>query len=346
MNEKTKAILVWIGVLLTFFFTVYPEPFFKHLGVDSKYKEELIRIFTGTNAIILAFLSNTGLQIARKNAASKSATSSYDFLLSKQVENSPFKSIAIYIGPHSSLSVSHLESLMKRAAILGNLKPVVVSSIRSLEEAVSDVNCVGALTHSTRYEDAIPCTAQKNKTLCCVRNDKKQLRKGAGQRIDILMDLDSHKNEELFFLAEQLSQIFYLDTPRWAGVQGNWVGTYGLVSLKQLADMSVDGVYWYGHGKINGTCMIDEERERLIFEFKWNQQNNEGGFASKNSGSGFFILPAGFEFMLGVWGLASDLEARQIWCLTRVSADLITEIKNNNGNRDFGLSQHDIINLI
>lgn len=342
-----KSIAVWLGVLVTFGVAVYPDPVLDILALDPQ-KEQLIRLFTGLNAILLVFLSSVGIKSARWSDPGLSDTDHKNLLPQAYLgHRAPFRSIIIFGNYSADLKGLEVTRFFRKTAILANLKPVVVHSIREMESELDSAAAMGVIAQAVFYEDLIPSVKRSGKTLFNVHREPSNRSAGVGLRIDFGFDFETFDNESLFFFSNTLSQVFAQDTPRGVGFHGNWVGTYGLISLHQNEDLSVDGWYWYGKGQIEGSCTVDEKNERVILSFDWSQTNNDSDIASRNIGKGVFLLPAGYEFFTGYWEIKAEPDTAQIWCGVRLSSDICMDIKRGGEYKeDFGLSQHSLENLV
>ena len=166
-------------------------------------------------------------------------------------------------------------------------------------------------------------------------------------RAEVEIRLDESM-ENVSGVANELVRSFSHDTPRGLGFRGNWMTTYGLMSLEQDRDGIVDGVYWYGGGTIRGKCTIDPDNEVLVLEYEWSQTKRQRKeISSQNEGVGTFYLPAGHEAFLGHWYNKGETDTIQPWCGCRLSGDIVRSIlKGGSYSRDLGLSQHTISKLI
>ncbi len=338
---------IWLGVLVTFALAVYPDPVLRYIGVSGQNQELIIRIFTGVNAILLVFLGNAGISAIHSTAK---AVEPHE---NKRLESLfpgyavPYRTLVIY-GQFRSGTDSTLQlSIFRQAAILGNLKPIVVRSIRELELEMEKGCTLGVIAQSIFYEDLLPAVRRSGKTFFNVHNAKQRAASGVGLKVDLSFPFGSTDPSCTVFLARKLSEVFSQDTARGLGFSGNWCGTYGIIAIHQADDMSLRGKYYYGGGEIQGTCEVDEVNERLLMRFSWSQRSNTGVVGSANFGEGVFAIPAGYEFFYGYWYNQAAPDTAQIWSGARLSNDLTREIINRGPfSQDFGLSQHSLDDLV
>jgi hypothetical protein len=336
-------------VALTFALTVYPYPVIGALGFSNASNELAIRLFAGINAVLLTWASV--LSGRAMHSRNPHAFSTRFAELDKLSSASKFPlPICLIYNRYPSIgadAADTIREIFRSASILANMKPLVVQDLRELRDALNHASATCILADEDYYDELWPdCRRSKAPAFFFSRASRFSAKITMG-RAEVEIQLDCSM-ENISGVANELVRSFSHDTPRGLGFRGNWMTTYGLMSLEQDRHGDVRGVYWYGGGTVNGSCTIDSDHEVIVLEYEWSQTKARSGqIGSQNDGFGIFYLPAGSEAFLGHWYNKGEADTIQPWCGCRLSGDIARNvIKGGSYSRDLGLSQHPISKMI
>jgi hypothetical protein len=345
-----KLRIILFGLVgLTLFLAVYPYPIIATFGLSNSTNDLAIRLFAGINALLLTWVSVlSGRTLSSRNPHALSTRFAELDKLSSE-SKFPLPTCLIYdrypsIGPEAADTI---REILKSASIMASMKPLVLRDLRELRSTLDEVNVTCILADEEFYDEIWPdCRRSKTSAFFFSRSSRFSAKITMG-RVEVEIRLDCSM-ENISGVANELVRSFSHDTPRGVGFRGNWMTTYGLMSLEQDDHGEVQGVYWYGEGTVHGSCTIDSDHEVLILEYEWSQSRKQSRqIGSKNDGFGVFYLPAGYEAFLGHWYNKGEPGTIQPWCGTRLSGDIVRNIlKGGPYSRDLGLSQHSISKIV
>jgi hypothetical protein len=328
---------------------IYPYPVVDALGFSNASNGLAIRLFAGINAVLLAWVSVlSGRALRSRNPH---ALSTRFAELDKLSSESKFPlPICVIYDRYPSVepeAADIIREILKSASIMASMKPFMVRDLRELRSALDQGGVACVLADEKFYDELWPdCRRSRIAAFFFSRASRFSTKITMG-RVEVEIRLDCSM-ENISGVANELVRSFSHDTPRGLGFRGNWMTTYGLMSLEQDRYGEVEGVYWYGGGKIQGTCIIDSDHEVLVLEYEWSQARKPSEeIGSQNDGSGIFYLPAGYEAFLGHWYNKGEPGTIQPWCGCRLSGDIVRSlIRGGSYSRDLGLSQHPIRRVI
>lgn len=346
MNRKVVISLLIVLSLVFFLLAAYPSPVFSVFGFEQRTQQNLTRI---VELIFTALLGLLGIIIGAVGAAGRRSTSIEAASLSlgtaagKHAGHAePCKKIVIFDRFGNDGESSAVIKVLRYVSVLGNVKPVITSSLSEAERQL-ELNSVLGVFCPEVYQEEFKRILQRNRGgLFIVRTGTKQLSIGQTAMTKTLQLPTSLSASEMSSIGDEVAKLHSLDAPRGVGFSGNWFGTYGLIALAQSPDHSVQGAYWYGGGEIEGKCEVDLENERLVLHFSWSQRNNEFDTGSRDVGEGVFVIPAGYELFYGYWYDRGEIVSSQTWCGARVSRDITDAAINEVSpfGLDLGLSVH------
>lgn len=343
-----RYILVWVGILLTFLFTVFPELLVAHLGILAHLNLDVAsKLFAGLNAILLTILAFVQ-EALRKGLRPPEVIGG----LGKPLPHLDGKSVSVHSAPLDIVIIFGLfpsfhqdklvEAFLRKAVILANFKPLLVQEESRLPALFTNRGVRGIIADRKFYERFILYTQHHHTPFFEIFNHTTCTIRGGGLRIRIGLAEHSLDQSALHHLARALVTHHGPDTPRGIGFHGNWAGTYGLMSLKQRDNLQVEGRYWYAGGTLVGHCEIDDLEERLVLQYSWRQHGSTfPSIGSSNFGKGVMVIPAGYDFLYGYWCPDEDQHASQSWCAARLCEDISHDILTGGPySKDFGLHQH------
>jgi hypothetical protein len=334
---------------LTLFFAIYPDPAIAAFGFSNASNDFAIRLFAGINAVLLTWASVLGGRTLHSRNPHVLSTRFAELDKLSSEARFPLPVCLIYdrypsVEPEAADTI---RQILKSASIMASMKPLIIRDLRELQSTLDQVNVTCVLADEKFYDDLWP-SCRRNKTVAFFfsRASRFSAKITMGRaEVEIRLDCDM---ENISGVANELVRSFSHDTPRGLGFRGNWMTTYGLMSLEQDRYGEVEGVYWYGGGTIHGTCTIDSDQDVLVLEYEWSQTKRPSkDIGSQNDGFGIFYLPAGYEAFLGHWYNKGELDTIQPWCGCRLSGDIVRSmLKGGSYSRDLGLSQHPNSKLI
>jgi hypothetical protein len=163
-----------------------------------------------------------------------------------------------------------IRDIRKSALVMANMKPIFVRNFRELRKTLVQANVTCLMADEEFYDDLGPDCRRSNKAAFFFTRASDFSAKRTVGRVEVAIPL-KYSIENISQVANELVGSFSHDTPRGLGFRGNWMTTYGLMSLEQGLSGVVEGVYWYGGGTIRGQCTIDSEHEVLVLEYEWSQ---------------------------------------------------------------------------
>ncbi len=344
LSRRTKLSLVGIGIIITFVFAVFPERILDVLGLDASSNMAFSQAFALVNNILLVFLSFVGQKVRMEMtilADSSSLVESFPQVDGNAIAvATPYSSILIFGEFPTFKEQRRVVTLLRKSAILANLKPIQTNDESTMRELLKTDQILGVIADSKHYDKVIANIRGSGGMFFVIYAGQYLEKRGGGRTVDLKIP-ESNLDESLYGVAEVLTTCHGLDTRRGVGFHGNWAGTYGIISMKQNRDMTVQGKYWYGSGTISGCCDIDEHKEQVILQYEWSQHHNRREVGSHASGTGIFVIPAGCEFFYGYWARDDNPVTSQGWCAARLSKDITENILNGGSYAlDFGLHNH------
>jgi hypothetical protein len=342
-------IILYSLVSLTLFLAIYPEPALALLGFPNASNDLAVRLFASVNAVLLTWASGlTGRTLRLRDARALSPRFSELDSLSSEFRKLP-QTICLIFDQYPSIAaktVSIMRSTLQSACVMANLKPVFIRNFREMIDSLEleVVSCV--LADIAFYEELWQECRRNRKAAFFFSSAARFAARSSTGRVELKIKPDN-SIEAVSDIAAELVNSFSHDTPRGIGFRGNWMTTYGLMSIEQDRHGEVKGLYWYASGIIEGRCSVDPDRGVLRLEFNWSQASRRRkDLGSRNTGIGVFFLPAGYETFNGYWHNKGQPDTVQSWCGCRLSGDITRSIREGGSYaRDFGLSQHSISKL-
>lgn len=350
-----RYILVWIGIALTFFFAVFPEAISKYISFAHGNPDVTSKIFSGANAILL-----TVLAFVQESLRKRLAQPDHIGLLGKPlphinsqqaiINSAPLDILLLFDHFPSFQNGPHIEKFLRRVAVLANFKPILIKNEDDITPFLKNRSVRGLVADKQLYEKVVLHIQKSHLTFFEIDAASTFASGGGGIRVTISIPEHSSDQHLVSKVAKILSYYHGPDTPRGIGFHGNWLGTYGIMSLKQDDDLHVEGRYWYASGSITGQCEIDDIDERLILHYDWYQYKSSGTtttVGSNHFGKGTMVIPAGYDFFYGYWCPQEDQELSQGWSAARLCEDITHDIlRGGYYEKDLGLHQHSKTELV
>lgn len=257
----------------------------------------------------------------------------------------PYRSIILHkelpsFSDRQPSAARHLTS----AILLANYQAISVNSPEALEGAMNNDTVVAVLGDVKSRDYLWRVTQKKGHALFLARPSGSFGSQRVGHETTLQIGDRMETLANIYKTARPLAHAQGPDVVRSVGFHGTWVTTYGLMAIREDFQGKVAGRYWYGYGEITGETKVDPLHGAVQLEFEWSQDRNKGldqEIGSSSRGNGIFFLAAGYETFFGYWYVEGQEQARQPWSGTRLSRDIVINIKEGRRySEDFGLWQH------
>jgi hypothetical protein len=338
---------LFLGFCSTLFLAVYPDQVLKWINLPTGATDYALRLFPLINAAFLALFASlwTTRLVADRVPKMMPDLRSLPVLTAGAQE--AYRSIVIHAQfpsfPDQKSVLEHLTS----AVILANYKPVEVSSFSDLERKLSHRSVVALVVDKAVFDDALPRARGTGVMLYTVEPHHTFEHVKLGSRVTLRLGNEMGRLQNIFTTAWPLAHAHTSDVVRATGFHGTWVTTYGLMAVKGSTDGRAQGVYWYGKGEISGMIEVNQPDDTIIMRFDWSQAQNDSRLGSTSQGKGVFVLVAGYEVFLGYWYRQGDPSSTQLWSGTRLSHDILTDLRNGGKfASQFGLEQHALEKIV
>lgn len=352
MSYRTRRQLlklaIFAGFCLTLFLAVDPDVALRRLGLSFTGSTDYARpLFAGINAAILALLASAGTFRLVSDRAPRPQIGLRTLPRLSVGAQEPYRSLIVYTQFPSFSNQGGVLAHVEKAVVLANYKLVLASSFADLEQELLHSSVVGLIVDRNFSDDAQARANRAGVALCTIEQSRSFGSSRIGQRVRLHLGNDTDLMRNIYATALPLAHAYASDVVRAVGFHGTWVTTYGLMSIREDANGRVNGLYWYGRGEIEGDIEIAQDEAAIIMRFDWSQTRNASGVGSRSTGRGVFVLVAGYEVFFGYWYLTANPSSTQLWSGTRLSHDIIVDIRQGGQfASNFGLSQHALTEIV
>ena len=255
----------------------------------------------------------------------------------------PYRSILLYTQLPSFLDYNAALQHLQKSVLLSNHKLISVADPETLDRLLEDRSVVGLIMDAALRGEALR-RSRRGVTLYLAEPHRSY---GAtlGNPVALRLGNNLGAIENVYRTAFPLTKAYVPDVAKSVGFHGTWATTYGLFAIREDFRGHASGAYWYGAGQIrDGRVDIDIDNQIVILTCQWDQRANTAGrgvIGSRNQGEALFQMTAGADVFFGYWYQALVPDHAQLWSGTRLSSDIIRNIRGGGiFSENFGLDQH------